>query len=120
MSSPRKHEEVWQHLADADGPRSAHEVRDALAGIGIATVYRALHAGVASGVLREVELPGGRTRYEPAARGHHHHFLCDECDTAFDIEGCAPGVRDLLPPDFSLNGHEILLHGSCADCREGA
>jgi Fur family transcriptional regulator, ferric uptake regulator len=118
MSSPRKHEQVWSYLSETDGPRSAHEVLEALesTGIGIATVYRALNAGAESGVLRVVELPGGSTRYEPASRAHHHHFLCDGCDTAFDVEGCADGVRDLLPPDFSLNGHEILLYGLCADC----
>lgn len=85
-------------------------------GIGIATIYRALKRGVEAGELCEANLPGSPTRYEPAGRTHHHHFLCSECHRAIDLHGCVPGLEAILPPQFTLTDHEILLFGLCADC----
>ena len=107
-------------LKEADGPLSANEVWRALhgSGIGIATIYRTLKRGVEAGELCEATLPGGQTRYEPVGREHHHHFLCSKCERAFDIEGCVPGLEAILPPQFAMTGHEIVLFGSCSDCRD--
>ncbi len=109
-------------LRGADGPLSAAELHAVLSdtGIGIATVYRLLNQGAESGVLAEVEMPNGPTRYEPADRPHHHHFECVTCERVFDVPGC-PGKMDrLVPQGFNLESHEILLRGRCADCGEGA
>lgn len=105
-------------VREASGPLSANELWEKLrpTGVGIATVYRALKTGVESGTLREVELPGGPSRYEPKERAHHHHFLCSECDRAYDIDGCVPGLDSILPAHFAMTGHEILLFGLCASC----
>ncbi len=109
---------IHQLLADAAGPMSANEIWMATQrnGIGIATVYRALKRGVKSGELRETNLPGGQTRYEPANLAHHHHFLCSDCDRAIDLSGCVPGLDSILPPGFTMTEHEILLFGQCATC----
>ena len=123
MSARLKHAETIHTLLDqASGPLSANELWHALqgSGIGLATIYRALKRGVESGELREANLPGGQTRFEPAGRKHHHHFLCSDCERAIDIEGCVPGLEEIVPPDFMITGHEILLFGHCADCQAAA
>lgn len=108
-------------IEHADRPLSPQEVL-ALAQqdqptLGIATVYRAVKAGVEEGWLTPVELPNGPTRYEPAGKRHHHHFECTSCNAVFDVEGCPGQLQPLVPPGCELTDHEIILYGRCADCR---
>ena len=84
--------------------------------LGIATVYRSLKALVEGGWLTCVDLPGEVTRYELAARPHHHHFVCRSCQQAFDIDGCAPEVEELAPSGFKVEAHEVVLFGRCPTC----
>ena len=90
----------------------------ALDGLGLATVYRTLKLGVEEGWLNTVELPNAPTRYEMAGKKHHHHFECRECNKVFDIEGCPGNLQDLVPDDFILEDHEIILYGRCDKCPE--
>ena len=110
---------ITQVITDAPGPLSADEVRNRLrdTGVGVATVYRALKAGVESGVFQPVDIPHSPTRYEPASRPHHHHFQCDACDCVYDLPGCPGDLDRLLPQGFSLDRHDILLHGICETCQ---
>ncbi|MDX6766662.1 MAG: transcriptional repressor [Candidatus Methylacidiphilales bacterium] len=81
-----------------------------------ATVYRAVRDLVTDGVLAVVELPGEPPRYEPAGKQHHHHFVCRSCGVVFELEGCLPGWRSLVPEGFRVEAHEIVLYGSCRPC----
>lgn len=109
---------IEQVLIEALGPLSADEVRQTLfkSGIGIATVYRLLKQGVEDGRYTPVEMPNGPTRYEPAGRPHHHHFECQVCHRVYDIMGCPGHMDRLVPDDFSLESHELMLYGRCASC----
>lgn len=122
MSRESKTESVLRALKEADGPLSANELWEALrsTGIGIATIYRSLKTAVEEGTLRELDLPGGSTRYEPVDLGHHHHFICSDCDRVFDIEGCVENIERILPPNFQMTAHEVLLFGTCDQCQEVA
>ena len=111
---------IVQVVRDAPGPLRPLEILDLASRIvptlGIATVYRQLRRLQDAGEVRAVDLGVNDVRYEPTDRGHHHHFLCRECDEAFDIHGCAEGIEQLAPPGFELEGHEITLYGQCSDC----
>ncbi len=113
---------VIQALEGAEGPLSAKElwIRLGNTGIGLATVYRALKQGVEDGVLERVEVTGGGVRYEPRDREHHHHFLCSTCDRAYDLVGCVQGLESMLPESFELQGHEVVLFGTCGTCATAA
>lgn len=104
----------------ADRPLSTQELyaaaRREAPGLGIATVYRALKEMRTTGEVAEVELPGEPPRYERTGKGHHHHFHCSHCDRVYDIEGCPGQLRALLPRNFRLERHELLLYGRCAAC----
>ncbi len=68
-----------------------------------------------------VHLPGGGTRFEPAGRGHHHHFRCEHCDVIFELHTVCPMAvlaGALLPGGFRVAGHELMLYGTCARCQE--
>jgi len=107
-------------IDDANRPLSPREVlesaRRGSPGLGIATVYRTLKTWVEEGGLTQVDLPGEPPRYETTGKQHHHHFHCRSCDRVYELEGCPEGLRSLTPPGFSLESHEVVLYGRCAEC----
>jgi Fur family ferric uptake transcriptional regulator len=104
----------------ADRPLSPAEVladaRREVAGLGIATVYRNIRGLIDEHWLATVDLPGEPSRYELAAKPHHHHFRCQQCTRVFDVACLHDNTDSDLPPGFQVTGHDILLHGLCADC----
>ena len=104
----------------ADRPLSPQEILAAAAeaspGLGLATVYRTIKAGVDAGWLQPVELPGGPVRYEPAGKQHHHHFECRACRRVYEVDGCPDNLDDLVPVGFVLENHDVTLYGLCLTC----
>lgn len=52
--------------------------------ISVATVYRTVRLLEEKGILERRDFGGGRARYDPADRGHHHHLI--DVDTGSVIE----------------------------------
>ena len=85
--------------------------------ISMATVYNCLSALVQCGMVRQVTLDRGATRYCPNMQDHSH-FYCDECGSVFDIlQTISIEDADIkLPRGFLLKLIETNLHGLCPDC----
>lgn len=122
--STRQREVILNVLRQAGRPLTPQDIREQAsqdsAGIGLATVYRALKAFMAQEVIVQVEIPGASPCYEPADRGHHHHFICQQCQQVFDLQGCVHGLEALAPQDFYVQRHDIILYGLCAKCQASA
>ncbi len=118
--STRQRDAIRTVLQAAQRPLSAGEVlvgtREAVATVGIATVYRNLKLLVEAGEVEAVTLPGGNPHYEMAQLGHHHHFQCTACDRVFDVPECRSDLKKLLPRGFTMDRHELVLYGRCAAC----
>lgn len=116
----RQRKAIRKVFLDSSRPLSPDEVLDKgqieVPGLGIATVYRNVKLLAEEGWLTEVELPGSGARYELSERPHHHHFVCRECDQAFDVHGCPPKVEELAPQGFVVEDHEVILYGRCPSC----
>jgi len=119
---------VIEHLGEQACCRSAQEIYDGIRGrggrVGIASVYRALDQLVELSLVTRVDIGDGVARYEPShgSGAHHHHLVCDDCgrvDPFFDpaLEKALEGAASKL--DYGMRAHEIVLHGSCSNCREG-
>lgn len=91
--------------------------RQAVPGLGIATVYRALRTLVEEELVATIEISGEPPRYESAQREHHHHFLCRACGKIFELVGCVKDLDSLVPSGFQVDDHEIVLYGHCKSCR---
>jgi Fe2+ or Zn2+ uptake regulation protein len=81
-----------------------------------ATVYNCLDALVDCGLVRQVQLDRGATRFCPNMH-EHCHFYCDACDTVYDVDLPAkpqPGIT--LPRGFKAERYEIAIHGICPEC----
>jgi len=106
-------------LAKRDHP-TAEEVfiraKQGMPEISMATVYNCLDALVQSNLVKLVNHERGATRY-CSNMMEHHHFYCDECGSAFDID--AAGAREPLvkmPAGFKPDRYEIAFRGLCPDC----
>jgi Fur family ferric uptake transcriptional regulator len=118
MASSEHRQSIQELLDHSKGPLSADEIRETLGhrSIGQATVYRLLRQGVEGGLYREVSFPDNPKRYEIKDAEHRHYFLCQQCDRAFDAQGCLKQISKLAPTGFEVTDHDILLHGRCLDC----
>ncbi|MDD2806275.1 MAG: transcriptional repressor [Elusimicrobiales bacterium] len=85
------------------------------------TVYRALEALEAAGLLHRVHGPDGvwRFRSNPeetgACAGNHAHFLCSSCGKMACLTGQPlPWVKN--PPGAVIVSKQYVAHGYCAAC----
>ena len=54
--------------------------------VSIATVYRTVRLLEEKGILERRDFGGGRSRYDPADRGHHHHLIDVDTGTVIEFE----------------------------------
>ncbi|MBI3852003.1 MAG: transcriptional repressor [Verrucomicrobia bacterium] len=87
----------------------------ALPDISMATVYNCLAALVQSGLVRQVQLQRGATRFCPNMEEHCHYY-CDECAAVFDVALPADSPSVPRPKGFKVDHYDIAVHGLCADC----
>jgi len=97
------------------------QLRKARRPVGIASVYRALEALAELRLVKRVEAGDGIARFEPAPvdGDHHHHLVCRDCGKveAFSdsrLERAIDRVAGGL--GYSVDEHEVVLVGACADC----
>lgn len=89
--------------------------------VNISTVYRTLELLNRLDLVTETDLGGGRVRYHPADKGHHHHLVCQECGRIIDLdESILVSLKDVLlgEYDFSADLRHLAIFGRCADCRQ--
>jgi Fur family ferric uptake transcriptional regulator len=84
------------------------------------TLYRALEALAAAGVIRRVDLMHGHAHYE-LEKKHHHHLVCTNCSMIEDVDICSieeleQKVLKSSPRFASLSTHDLEFFGLCSDC----
>ena len=95
------------------------QVVDKYPPVNISTVYRTLELLNRLGLVTETDLGGGRVRYHPADKGHHHHLVCQECGKIIDLdESVLSSLKDVLFREykFSADLRHLAIFGHCADC----
>jgi Fur family ferric uptake transcriptional regulator len=119
-------EAVIVHLAAQHCCLSAQELFEQLSAegraIGIASVYRVLEQLAGAKLLHRIDFGDGVARFEPAHPGgeHHHHLICGECGKVetFDDPGLERAVSRVAGSrDYTLDDHDVVLHGACGNCR---
>jgi Fur family ferric uptake transcriptional regulator len=82
--------------------------------ISIATVYRTVRLLEEKGILERRDFGGGRARFDPADRGHHHHLI--DVDTGkvlefSDVQHEALAREIAARLGFELVDHRLELFG---------
>lgn len=103
---------------DHPSPEQLYQrVRKHLPTLSLATIYKALDALTALGVVSEVSRTGDAKRYD-ANDERHHHLVCTRCHRVTDFYD---DRFDALPPPRELSGFRVetltvQVKGLCAAC----
>jgi Fur family ferric uptake transcriptional regulator len=119
-------EAVIAYLSAQECCLSAQDVFDGLRtegrAVGLASVYRVLDQLAELRLVRRVDLGQGVALFEPAHPGgeHHHHLVCGGCGKVETFDD--PTLERALgrvagAHGYALAEHDVVLHGSCEDCR---
>jgi Fur family transcriptional regulator, stress-responsive regulator len=87
------------------------------------TVYDALNALTAAGLIRRFQPTGSLARYESRVGDNHHHLVCRSCGVIADVD-CAVGAAPCLTPaedsadldGFEIDEAEVIYWGLCPAC----
>jgi len=116
---------VLSAIANSDDHISAEEIYAQVVAkypyVNISTIYRNLELLKRLGLVTETDLGGGRVRYHPADKGHHHHLVCEECGKIIDLdESLLSSLKSQLLREykFSADLRHLAIFGHCADCNK--
>jgi Fur family transcriptional regulator, ferric uptake regulator len=114
---------VLEALFAAEGPISAEQVADGLAGrlprSDLASVYRNLETLEEMGLVRHFHLGHGPGLYALTGPGEREYMVCDSCSS---VRAVAPEgmetVRSLIKHEFGFEARfsHFPLVGVCAEC----
>jgi Fur family peroxide stress response transcriptional regulator len=119
MTAQRQH--VYDVLIVKKDHPTAEEVfiraKRGMPEISMATVYNCLDALVNCGLVRQVNQDREATRFCSNMQPHHH-FYCDECGGAYDIdrESDASEPPVPMPRGFKPRRYEVTIRGLCPEC----
>lgn len=80
------------------------------------TVYNALHALEAAGLIRMLPLECGEQRFD-ADTLTHGHFRCIQCSKAFDFPLSEQQISALCPSEYVATSANVLFSGTCPACQ---
>lgn len=115
---------LMEALAQAKRPMSVGEI-EAAGAAGTAstvTLYRALEALAAAGIVRRVDLRHGHADYELVISGdHHHHLVCTGCGAleSFSDDLCNSLAERLVKQSTgfkTVTAHSMEFFGRCVRC----
>lgn len=87
--------------------------------VNISTVYRTLDLLEEMGLVTKTDLGGGRVRYHPADKGHHHHLVCRECGGIIDLdEKTLTPLKEVLLREYNFIAdlRHLGIWGRCVKC----
>lgn len=103
----------------ADTEVIIHAAREELPDISRQTVYDALNALTATGLVRRIQPAGSLARYESRVGDNHHHIVCRSCGVIADVD-CAVGETPCLTASddlgFEVDEAEVIYWGLCPEC----
>ncbi len=101
----------------------AEDVRAEIGAISRQAVYDTLGVLVDKELIRRIQPAGSAARYEDRVGDNHHHLICRECGTTYDID-CAVGEVPCLTADrdygFEIDEAEVIYWGQCQACQRRA
>ena len=118
----KQRREVYEVLLETRDHPSAVQVfnraQRKMPTISLATVYNCLETLTQCGLVRQVNLDRGPSRFCPNTH-QHGHFVCTVCAGVHDVE--FPDVAELsrlwkLPDGYVVSHHEFNLRGLCPRC----
>lgn len=94
-------------------------IRKKFASISLATLYKNIHTMLDVSLIREVKIPGQKTKYE-IEKESHTHVMCKKCGELKDI---AFNPNTLLKSSMDIRNYQaeevsIVISGICPECQK--
>lgn len=83
--------------------------------ISMATVYNCLDALVTCGLVRQVNMDRGASRFCPNMH-EHCHFYCEGCGGVYDVDFNQGRAGIPLPRGFKATHFDVSIRGRCPAC----
>ena len=99
--------------------RVADVVRAEIGAISLQSVYDALSALVAAGLIRRIQPAGSPARFENRVGDNHHHLICRLCGRTVDVDcavGFAPCLTAANASGYEIDEAEVVYWGRCPEC----
>lgn len=87
------------------------------------TVYRELEFLKEQKLIREVPVSTMAVYYESAMQDHHHHLVCENCNTIVEVqthelEENIDKLTQFVAKNnhFAIQNHSLEFFGTCANC----
>jgi Fur family ferric uptake transcriptional regulator len=120
--SGRSRRQVIELLGGERCALTALEIDRRLDSVGRATVYRTLEQLERLHLVQRVEIGDDAAGYERLdPEGHHHHLVCEHCGrlAPFASEALEEAIEAVgRRSDFAVAAHDVVLRGTCAQCRQ--
>jgi len=120
----RQREEIWNEIQSSSEHRDAEEIYISLlkkdCKVSRATVYRTIELLSRNGIVNQLNIGDGRSRYEYNAEfTHHDHLVCTGCGKIIEFHDQQIENRQEIVAEqnnFKLNHHNHQLFGICEEC----
>ena len=89
--------------------------------VNISTIYRNLELLQKLGMVTATDMGGGRVRYHPSDKGHHHHLVCRECGSIIDLdESLLTPLKEALLKEYNFVAdlNHLAIQGRCVKCNK--
>jgi Fur family transcriptional regulator, peroxide stress response regulator len=93
-------------------------IREKFSSISLATLYKNVHTMLEAALIREVKIPGQKTKYE-LEKGDHAHVMCKSCGELKDIAyNTAPLLKEsMIISQYKAEEVSIVISGICPECQ---
>ena len=94
------------------------EIREKFSSISLATLYKNIHSMMSVNLIREVKIPGQKTKYE-IEKIPHAHIVCKTCGELKDIPFDATSLLEdtIKNSDYRADDVSIMISGICPNCK---
>jgi len=113
---------IINELLNIDSALSENEIKQAMPDLfDRVTFYRSLKTLEENNIIHRVVLHDSTIKYalnkELLPNGDHAHFHCVRCDSVTCLDTQLPEAPH-MPDGFSVKSVEVLLEGTCPNCKE--
>jgi Fur family peroxide stress response transcriptional regulator len=94
-------------------------IREKFSSISLATLYKNINTMLEVSLIREVKIPGQKTKYE-IEKESHAHVMCKSCGELKDVEY---NPQPLLQKSMEMSHYRadevsIVISGICPECQK--
>jgi len=92
-------------------------IRQKFSSISLATLYKNIHTMMDVSLIREVKIPGQKTKYE-LEKELHAHTICKTCGEIKDIALNPHAILEDTALEHNVEDISIIISGTCTECQK--